>query len=127
MFDLKTQPWFIVTNSKEEYRSIQEWLFSQELVWCDGETKVQTAEAKYITNCWMEDGVPMVNRKGFMHGVGGNSRPAEIEIFISYETKKTVYAVQFPEVESQQQKDIRALEATIAMAQEQIQKLKQEI
>lgn len=126
MFDIKNEKWFIRVGNKQEAVAAQEWAFKQGLPW-GGKFKLRTD-----FESWDTKGVSAAIGAG--HCGGGClvqastsfwERNGHKEIKLTY--KLTVDTVTPPELESEQQKQIKALEATIAMAAAQIQKLKEEI
>lgn len=120
-FNLKTCKWHINVNSAEEILAAQEWLISQGVTWCNGDSSVDTSvvQSKCLTNYHVND---KLNHVGFMHCSYSYDDPKyELKLKFKILVDKVIY----PIVESEQQKQIKALEATIQMAQDQIQKIKE--
>lgn len=126
MFDVKKDKWFVRVANKQEAIAVQEWAFSEGLGWCG------SLELRTDFDAWGTD----ENSKAVGCGhFGGNSlgqapgtwweSNGHKEIKLTY--KFGVDTVIYPEVESPQQKQIKALEETIAQAAAQIQKLKEEM
>ena len=120
-FNLKTCKWHINLNSAEESLAAQEWLISQGATWCNGDSSVYTdvVQSKCLTNYHVND---KLNSEGIMHCSYPYDDP-KYELKLKF--KISVDTVTYPIVESEQQKQIKALEATIQMAQDQIQKIKE--
>lgn len=118
--------WFIRVANNQEAVAVQEWAFSQGLAW-GSKFEVRTDFDKW-------DGVGSSAAIGSGH-FGGNclgqasasywERHNHKEIKVTF--KFSVDTIVYPEVESPQQKQIKALEETIATATAQIQKLKEGI
>lgn len=130
MFNLKTSKWHILVGSAEENQVAQEWLLSQGITWCNGKCKVDEGckQSKVLSNYFSDGGE--VNKNGFMHSSSGfdNYRyNEEFELKLSYKATISVDKIVYPTVDSPQQKQIKALEETIAQAAAQIQKLKEEM
>ncbi|ATN92846.1 hypothetical protein QGX11_gp083 [Pseudomonas phage PPSC2] len=130
MFNLKTSKWHILVGSAEENQAAQEWLLSQGITWCNGNRKVDEGckQSKVLSN-YFSDGRE-VNKNGFMYSYSGfdnYQHNEEFELKLSYKTTISVDKVVYPTVDSPQQKQIKALEETIAQAAAQIQKLKEGI
>lgn len=120
-FDMKKSPWFIRVNNKEEFEAAKEWVDSQGIVWTD----------------WVKD-------KGFNSEIGGlcsNLHNLDNYYWLSHEetesseslygreeikiTFKTIIdSVEYPTIETEQDKKIKELQETIEKAQQQITELK---
>lgn len=116
MFDLKKEKWFIHTPTPEISEAVQLWLFEQGLQWRLGGQDVRHTNKSAI------GGMQSVGNIGF----------ADPEFYakegcqeIKFTFKAVVDSVEYPVVESEQQKRIRELEETIATAQRQIAELKE--
>lgn len=115
-FNLKTSPWFIRVNNKEEFNTINEWLevnFGARLL------SVYSKYLNYLTNT--EANGFVVNRVMWSTEKSKGTK----EIKLSIKTKTTIDSVEYPEVKTQQEVDIEELEATIELAKQQILKLKE--
>jgi hypothetical protein len=125
MFDVKNDKWFVRVANKQEAIAAQDWAFSEGLSW-NGRTTL-----RHDYHLWDMDGGTAIGSghcEGSVLGQAGVmywARSGHKEIKLTY--KLTVDTVLLPEVESPQQRQIRALEATIAQAAAQIQKLKEEV
>ncbi len=122
-FDLKTSPWFIRVNSKEESTLAQKWLFSQGLLWCVGkvdEVKDIVEIGGYLTN----QTIDLTVESYIMHGHNLEVKKVNCpEIKLTFKT--SIESVEYPEIKTQQQVAIEELEATIELAKQQISKLKE--
>ena len=123
MFDFKTDKWFIRVENEQQAVAAQEWAFEQGFGWSGRKTLREDFRS------W-----DMPRAIGCGHGGAGymGQAPAQYwfvhghkEIKMSF--KVVVDEVVLPVVESQQQKQIRELEETIARATQQIQELKKDI
>lgn len=121
-FDLKTSPWFIRVNSKEESTLAQEWLFSQRVFWSVGKVDEVRDIVKiggYLTN----QTIDLTAESYIMHGHNLDEKKVNCpEIKLTFKT--SIESVKYPEIKTQQQVAIEELEATIELAKQQISKLK---
>lgn len=100
-FNLKTQPWFIRTKTPEHRFVVQEWLFEQDIYWHSGGRKLMYGNFSCLTNV-QSDGVVC---NYVMHT--GSPHPSAQEIKLTYKT--TVNNVVYPNVESDRDKEIKAI------------------
>lgn len=121
VFNLKTQPWFIRVNNKEEFDLIQEWLLE------NFGKKLEALHwgVEFLTNTTFKGEIS--NR--VMWGSGNPKQVSERqELFPQFKQSKmtleSVVLPQIPEVETEVQKQVRELEETIRKASEQIKQLK---
>ena len=119
MFNIKTDPWFILVNSKQEFEVIQDWLEENY-----GE-KIRAnygTHMKWLTNT-QHDGY--INSKLLvMHGAGDPLKTtARKEIKLTFKT--TIDSVTFPEVESEQQIKMKQLQETIDKAARELKELRE--
>lgn len=112
-FDLKKNPWFIRTGTKEKSEAAQKWLFEQGFTW--------NAGSKYLYD-YGEIILEGVENSKFVQGCF--PEPESLEIILEFET--VVKSVTYPvvEVEAEQDKKIKELQQTIEKAQKQIEELK---
>jgi hypothetical protein len=127
MLDVKNDKWFVRVANKQEADAAQEWAFKEGLSW-NGRTTLRRDYSEWdmvggtaIGSGHCEGG--LLGQAGVMYW----SRSGHKEIKVTFQTALSVDTVVLPEVESPQQKQIKALEATIAQAAAQIQKLKEEV
>lgn len=113
-FDLKTNPWWIAVRNREEYELVQNWLLENYGTKCIAE---YSREFKYLTNTGCGG---RVEKSWVMHGSA--DKPEHQEIKLNFKT--VVDSVTFPEVKTEQQKQIEELEKTILLAKQQIETLK---
>lgn len=121
-FDMKKEPWYIRINSKAESKAVQEWLFSKGLGWTTRnapDLTVKYENYKFICNIFT-DGIVIssllkTNSQGEIHESAKEIKPT---------FKAVVDSVTFPEVKTEQQKQIEELEKTILLAKQQIETLK---
>lgn len=125
MFDLKTDKWFIRVANEAQANAAQEWAFEQGFAWSGNKL------LRIDFETWDDDG-----SKAIGHGHNGGAGLGQAgtgywesrghhELKVDF--KLRIVNVVLPEVESPQQKQIKALEETIATAAAQIQKLKEGI
>lgn len=123
MFDISKDKWFIAVENVEEAVAVQKWLATLGCYWDDYRkdhirTDIQSWTAPYAI--------------GMGHFGGGSLGQACVDFWVSrghkeikVKLKLIVDDVEFPVVETEQEKQIKVLEETINTAQQQIQKLKQ--
>lgn len=123
MFDISKDKWFIAVANAEEAVAVQEWLVTLGCTW-DGCFKDTIRRDFHV---WGGPAYAI----GMGHH-GGSLGQANVGFWTSWGHKEikvklelVVDAYEFPVVQSEQEKQIKALEETINMAQQQIQKLKQ--
>ena len=119
MFNIKTDPWFIRVNSKQEFEVIQDWL--QENY---GE-KIRAnygTHMKWLTNT-QYDG--HINSKLLvMHGSGDPlETTSRKEIKLTFKT--TIDSVEYPVVETEQQIKMKQLQQTIDKAARELKELRE--
>jgi hypothetical protein len=113
-FNLKTSPWFIRVNNKEEFHIINEWLVVN--FGC-GLTGDYYSKMLYFTNAYTSGSVSL--------NVMWDARISNEAKEIKLNFKTSIYSVEYPEVKTQQEVAIEELEATIELAKQQILKLKE--
>lgn len=121
-FDMKTMPWYIRINNKQEFECTQKWLLDN---YDNKLHKDYSTDIYAITNIDIEG-----NLANGYYSVLWASRPEGIhksakEIKLSFKTN--VDSVEYPEVETGAQKKVKELEQTILNAQQQLAELKKEI
>uniref|UniRef100_A0AAU6VY17 Uncharacterized protein n=2 Tax=unclassified bacterial viruses TaxID=12333 RepID=A0AAU6VY17_9VIRU len=126
MFDLKTEKWFIRVKSEEQAAAVQQWAFTKGLSW---------AGCNVLRDDYKEwekrMGVAAIGSGHYDGRSLGQASPqywldnGHKEIEMSFKT--VIDSIVYPQVESTQQKQIRELEHTIALATKQIQELKKDI
>jgi len=120
--DLMKDKWFFAPRTKEEGIAFQKWAFSKGLSWSTSATTVQN-----------NLGTESIGGNGHSKGRLGHASYAwykdrgHVQISPRFKTEVFVDSVELPDLESQQQKQIRELEETIARATQQIQELKKDI
>ena len=119
MFNIKTDPWFIHVNSKQEFEVIQDWLeenYGKRLLVDYG------THMKWLTNT-RHDGY--INSKLLvMHGAGDPlATTPRKEIKLTFKT--TIDSVTFPEVETEQQIKMKQLQETIDKAVRELKELRE--
>lgn len=124
MFDISKDKWFIAVANAEEAVAVQEWLVTLGCTW-DGYLKDTIRRDFHV---W--DGPAYAIGMG--HQGGGSLGQANVDFWtsrghkeIKVKLKLVVDDYEFPVLQAEQEKQIKALEETINMAQQQIQKLKQ--
>ena len=118
MFNIKTDPWFIRVNSKQEFEVIQDWL--QENYGCSLITSYNTA-FEYLTNTSCTG---QIEEAFVMHG-RGNPLETTSRKEIRFTFKTTIDSVTFPEVESEQQIKMKQLQETIDKAARELKELRE--
>jgi len=117
-FDMKKEAWFIPYHCHEQFLAIKDWLiFEKGLDWSFGDRWQLFASA--LTNL-KSNGEITTN---VVWSTRPDNSPAK-EIKLSFKT--IIDSVEYPVVETDQQKQIRELEQTIAKASEQIKALRGE-
>lgn len=118
VFDLKTNPWFIRVNNKEEFEAAISWAEEKGLKW-DKIHREYNKSIKAIGTCLSFPEVQVIyyllNNDNFCQG-------AREEIKITFKT--IIESVEYPEIETEQDKKIRELQETIEIAKRQIEELK---
>lgn len=114
-FDLKKNPWFIRTGTKEKSEAAQKWLFEQGVHWWHG-MEIKDHGEKYLTNADSSG----VTSSYILQGRLGAHASAQ-EIILEFET--VVKSVTYPIVESEQDKKIKELKETIDKAQQQLEEM----
>ena len=114
-FDLKKNPWFIRTGTKEKSEATQKWLFEQGLTWNDG------------SKCLYNYGEIIIETTENSRFVKGDyPEPESQEIILEFET--VVKSVTYPSIETEsvkteQDKKIKELKETIDKAQQQLEEM----
>lgn len=116
-FDLKKNPWFIRTGTKEKSEAAQKWLFGQGMDWMCNDSVVYARDNQVLSN---------VSRIGdvepfFMWCIDGEPHKPAKEIILEFET--TVKSVTYPSIEIEQCKKIKELKETIDKAQQQLEEM----
>lgn len=101
-FNLKTQTWFIRTETPEHRIAVQEWLFEQGMEWESRGKELIPTDYTYLTNTFLSSVVSSY----ILHG-DGETHPSAQEIKLTYKT--TVTDVVYPDVESERDKEIKAI------------------
>ena len=117
-FDLKKNPWFIRTGTKEKSEAAQKWLFEQGMSWSG-------ARGNVILN-FGEDYLVNVSGNGYvgkyvMWCSDSSPHASAKEIVLEFET--VVKSVTYPVVETAQDKKIKELKETIDKAQQQLEEM----
>lgn len=125
MFDMTKDKWFIRVANQQEAISVQSWLMRHGYAW-GGSGRLIREDFEG----WDSEGGFCAIGMGHMGGGSlGQASPGYWERYGHHEIKVNfklcVDEVTYPTLESEQQKQIKALEATISQAQEQIKKLKE--
>lgn len=118
MFDMKKDPWYILTNTPEERIAAQEWLFEQGITWGITNWGAKNWHFDYLTNQTSMGGIESY----IMHG-SGTPPPYAKEIKLTFKTETTVTNVEFPEILSAKQieiKKIREEQENLAKAQQEL-------
>lgn len=120
-FDLKKNPWFIRTGTKEKSEAVQKWLFEQGVEWYTGKGIKMSCEG-YLTNTYVDGGISSY----ILYGDDSNPSAYAQEIIIEFET--TVKSVTYPSIETEsakkeQDKKIKELKETIDKAQQQLEEM----
>lgn len=126
MYNLKTNPWFILTDTPEESIAAQKWLQAQGVTWCNGDTKIDCTTSKVLCNYHLKSDGFDVSRTGFMHASSQkdfieDSPELELKLNFSLAVEEVV---RYPL--SQVEQKIKALEASIEASLLEIAKLKLE-
>lgn len=117
--------WFIAVADLEEAVAVQEWLRSNGFTWGG----LHQNNIRTDMKDWQ---LPYAIGRGHFSGVGLGQesvgywmKQGHHEVKVTF--KKTVADCEYPVLESEQEKQIKALEETIQKAQEQIQNLKKSV
>lgn len=112
-FDMKSQPWFIRVNNMKEWSTVQKWLEDNfgSAVDCSYENNI-----KLVTNT--DSSGEIWDTPMWGSDVETKKKQAQ-EIKIHFKT--VIDSVQYPQVETEQDKKIRELRETIEKAQKQIE------
>ena len=119
-FNLKTQPWFIRVNNEEEFEAVNKWVkenaeYELFTPYFDGMVAISNTDDEgdvWVRLMYVKDGSRIVRSNITCH-----------EIKVNFKT--VIDSVEFPIVESEQQKKIRELQETIETAKRQIEELKE--
>lgn len=115
-FDLKKNPWFIRTGTKEKSEAAQKWLFEQGVEWSLDSKTIRDYSEEYLTNTYTNG----LLSDHLAHGIFGAHKSAK-EIILEFET--TVKSVTHPSIETEQDKKIKELKETIDKAQQQLEEM----
>lgn len=118
MFDMKKDKWFIRTPTSEISEAVQLWLFEQGLRWAGSEEQgknVQYIDSEAIGFGYGENGF------GHTHVRWWKDNDHK-EIKLTFKT--SVASVEYPVVETQAEKELKALEQKIQELTEQASKLR---
>lgn len=126
MYNLKTNPWFILTNTPEDSIAAQKWLQAQGVTWCNGDTKIDCTSSKVLCNYHLYSSGIAVNKTVFMHA---ESQTDFIKDSPDLELKLNFYVavdsvLRYPLSEVDQK--IRTLEKVVEDTMAEIAKLKSE-
>lgn len=126
-FDMKTQAWFINVDSIEQSIAAQQWLFDQGFTWCTGSKTLNKFQIGFFTNflCWNEN--ITIEPSGFMHSTYKTTNTVKGEKEIKLNFKTVVDSVEWPEVETEAQKELAKLQKQIEELSAQAEKLKETI
>lgn len=115
-FDMSKEPWFIRYSNKEEFKLVDEWVkenYGDSLgVFYQNTMAMTNIDQSGI----IRGNVMWLNEEHIKSG------PERHEIKLTFKT--VIDSVTFPEVKTEQQKQIEELEKTILLAQQQIEELK---
>lgn len=125
-FNLKTNPWYIVTKNAEDNAAAQRWLFAQGVSWCNGESEVSNSGLILVNYHNMRNYAIDINNEGFMHTDDCDTLRRlgpqfELKLKFSVEVNDVL---SYPETDIDRK--IKSLEETIKNAQAEIDKLKLE-
>lgn len=115
MFDMKKDKWFIRTPNPEISEAVQLWLFEQGLQWC-GASYTNVAHTNSLVLMWTEN-----NKFVWCDELDSDYK----EIKLTFKT--SVASVEYPIIESQAEKELKALEQKIQELTEQASKLRSAI
>lgn len=118
MFDMKTQPWFILISSQEEFGAVNEWLLDNHGASLECEWNEDCMVG--LTNTTVSGNVVEHVMWSDLDSIGN----AGEEIRFSFKT--VVDSVEFPEAVSEEKKEIERLTKIIEDAQKSLNKLKGE-
>ena len=116
-FDLKKNPWFIRTGTKEKSAAAQNWLFEQGINWWNNDSVAYIRDEQVLSNVNCEGNIESF----FMWCIDGEPHKSAKEIILEFET--VVKSVTYPIVETEQDKKIKELQQTIEKAKQQIEEL----
>ena len=118
MFNIKSDPWFIRVNSKQEFEVIQDWL--QENYGCSLITSYNPA-FEYLTNTSCTG---QIEEAFVMHGRGNPlETTSRKEIKLTFKT--TIDSVEYPEMETEQEIKMKQLQETIDKAARELKELRE--
>lgn len=115
-FNLKTNPWLIRVTNEQEYNAARKWLDENFGYYLD------TGYATYMVGLTNTDDYGEICSHVMWMNEDSLKSTERYEIKLSYKT--VVDSVTFPEVKTEQQKQIEELEKTTLLAQQQIETLK---
>ena len=119
-FNIKEHKWFIRIEDAEHSEIVQKWLFEQGVNWQWSTGKPENTRFEFLTNTY-SDG-DLSKHLLYANNKGSVSKQCK-ELIIRTKTETVVSEVVYPEIETEQQKQIRELKETIAKAQEQLDAL----
>lgn len=118
VFDIKSSKWFIRTPTPEISEIVQRWLFEQGFLWqVLGKDRIINTDKLYLVSSEL-----CHNRFAWDDDLSSSKYKDYKEIKLTFKT--IVSDVEYPETETQAQKDLKELEAQIAKLSEQAAKLK---
>lgn len=116
-FDMKKEAWFIRYKDYYEFKAAKEWI-TENFGCCDELLYKSMGSDKIFTNTWTDGEIcPRV-----LWGDDPHQNAKEIKLSV----KTVIDSVEYPTVETEKEKQLRELEATIAKASEQIKQLKEQ-
>lgn len=121
-FNLKTNPWFIRVNNKEEFEAVGKWI--KEKTGYSLRT-FYFKEVVHLTNT--DDDGAVLERLMYVHSSSIKDRKNINCHEIKLTFKTVVDSVEYPVLESEQQKKIRELKETIEKASAQIAEIEKEM
>lgn len=121
-FDMKTQPWFIKLNNALEFEAVNKWIkenTGRELIMSYFNGMIAISNTDDDGDVW---GGPMYVEDNNESKLARSNITCH-EIKVNFKT--VVDSVEFPVVESEQEKKIRELQETIEVAKRQIEELRE--
>lgn len=117
MFDMKTNPWFIRVNNKEEYDAASEWLNEN-----FGNYYADTGYIGYIVGLSNTDDRGEIHPRVMWMGEDSLGATERYEVKLNFKT--VIDSVEYPVVKSERDLKIEELEQSIKEAQERLNELK---
>lgn len=123
MFDMKTNPWFIRVNNEQEFEAAKEWVEVQGVNWTDWvkDKSFNSEIGALCSNLYDFDNYYWLGHDE----VETQALYGRKEIKLTFKT--VVDSVEYPVLESEQQKKIRELKETIEKASAQIAEIEKEM